>query len=367
MAYQWCSAFSGVAARPRLEWAYMEYSIYLLRGFIEGEFMDVGPGCDLVHRTCRRQRDLNLYVYEDLFLKTLKVGFRPARPHGLHSICLDHTSHRDRKFEVAFSKTYNDEVIADATYAWIADSDCTSISSLARYFAGRVGRPEPFSPRLRQAGIHAISHTQDSRLTVPAPETVRLLNRLEVDVDEVKFYANWKAILVLAIRSPMGFESLSSHNWRLLGKLTFTWRSHGPHVERDMEVMRSLEKAEDWEKLEVWMGIVWTSLSDSGLRESMEDIKQVTLELSLRQSSALQSFENLCKNNELQWGYKGELQRICDRARAERLPLEPPPPPYVFDAPLQRLSVLIPLFFSFSRSIYTQPLIPFPLRGDDTF
>ena len=61
-------------------------------------------------------------------------------------------------------------------------------------------------------------------------------------------------LLIGAIRSLTGFESLSPHYWRLLGKLTALIKSSPLH---DVEVMRSLEEAEDCEKLEAWMAAVW--------------------------------------------------------------------------------------------------------------
>jgi hypothetical protein len=129
--------------------------------------------------------------------------------------------------------------------------------------------------------------------------------------------------LVGVIRSPTGFESLSSHYWRLLGKLASTTIFRGFTL-RDMEVMRSLEEAEDWEKLEVWMVVVWMFLPIQ-TPETMEDIEQVTLKLSLRQPSALQRFEDLCERDAIWTQYNGpKLRGICDQARAEQLPPEPP-------------------------------------------
>ena len=146
----------------------------------------------------------------------------------------------------------------------------------------------------------------------------------------------------------MGFESLASHYWCLLGKLTLTTRYFGDPSLRNMEVMRSLEEAEEWEKLEVWMVVVWKSLrpSDILMSKSMEGIERVTLTLSLRQPSALQRFENLLERDMIPESYKPKLQGICDWARTERLHLEPPPPSYVSVHLTRRLSVLMPPFFS---------------------
>ena len=120
------------------------------------------------------------FTYADLPLEALEIGFRLARP----AIGLSQTSHHDRVFEVAFS-IRDDEVIADAVCAWIADSGCTPVGSLISHLADRAESTTPFLPRLRQMAIHAIHRIWSSELAVSALETVRLLDRLEVDVDDM--------------------------------------------------------------------------------------------------------------------------------------------------------------------------------------
>jgi len=147
-------------------------------------------------------------------------------------------------FETAFSSD-NDEVIADAVRAWVA-GDLVPASSFARYFAGRVGKDTPFSPRLREMGIRAIWRIWRSELTVTGLEMVRLLShRLNVDVDYVEDKCEWVNLLMDAIRSPMGLESLSSRYWCLLGELVLITHCTGSPALRDVGVMRLLEEAEN--------------------------------------------------------------------------------------------------------------------------
>jgi len=356
MAYQWCSAFSEMAIGDGQHGTYISRPRFM--GFgdkrPEGRFSGVGPGCDRIHCVHGPRRNLKPYEYVYLPIKALEIGFRLARP-TRYQPAIYHTSHHNWMFEVAFSSD-DDEIIADAVYAWIARSDNTPAGSFAHYFAKRVENTTPFTTRLREAGIHAIYHIQSSEFTVSALETVRLLNRLEADIAACggPFASSWVHRLTRVIRSPSGFENLSSHNWRLLGKLTL----HAPYVERfalrDMEVMRSLEGAKDWERLEVWMGIMWGSLGSSPspaandstedvpTPESVEGIEQATLKLLSRQPSALQRFENICEGYGISRRYRDKLKGICDRARAEQLPSEPPPPPYVSVPSTRHLSILMP-------------------------
>jgi len=361
MAYQWCSVLSGHGWRDPTP---AELYILHLRPrdpfeTFENRSAGVGP-----HRARGDRGILGYNDYKDLLSTMFEIGFRLARlGHGQPAIRLDHTSHHSRMFEVAFSSN-DDEVIADAVRTWIVNSDCTPAGLLVGYFSERVESTRPFSPRLRQMVIRAICRTRSSELIMSALETVRLLDRIEPDVDDVEDERGWINLLVGVIRSPVGFNNLSHHYWRLLGELTLTMhaavgpdrvdvRDHGGHAVavRDMEVMRSLEEAEDLEKLEVWMGILWLLLwptflgpglvSNVPTPEPMECIEQATLKLSLRQPSALQRFERLHS----MYGHTKSLRRICKRARAERLSSELPLPPYVSDPPTQLLSPLTPFFF----------------------
>ena len=86
-----------------------------------------------------------LYNYGNLLRKTLKIEICLAGPgpyrQALHP---DHASHNDRVFETAFSSD-DDEIIADAVCAWIADSGITSPGSFTHYFADRVENVRTFS------------------------------------------------------------------------------------------------------------------------------------------------------------------------------------------------------------------------------
>ena len=326
MAYQWCYAISGVVASLR-------YSrIYTSQRHRHGYFVSKAHfrnGCDLVHSgvtycACKCPRHFGLNGYVEFLFKTLEIGFRLAGlDHDQPILHLDHTSHRDQIFEVAFSSD-DEEVIADAACAWIA-GDHTPAGSCVRYFAGRVEEATPFPPRLRQVAIRAIERIWRSEFAASGLETIRLLHRLDVDVEEVEDKRGWARFLVMVIRSPMGFGSLSPHYWGLLGNLTLTTTYSVEDLAlRDTEVMRSLEEAEDWEKLEVWVAAVW-QMFGLPTSEPTEGIEQVTLKLALRRPSALQRFENLCARNAVWLHYKSKLQGICNQARTEQLPLETPP------------------------------------------
>jgi hypothetical protein len=285
----------------------------------------------------RYPQDVIPFYYGVLLSTILEIGFRLAGPdRDWKTLHLDHTSHHERALEIA-SPSSDDEVIADAVSLWTINGDRSALSgSCACYFTKRVERSRPFSPRLRQMDICAIERTWE--LGVSRLETVRLLNRLDFDVDDMARRYERIELLVNVIRLPAGLESLSPHYWHSLGKLLLT-TDYSPEL-RDMEVMRSLEKAGDWEKLEVWMMVVWRSLSKYS---PMQDIERLTLKLLLQRPSASPRFEALCEQGLLRHN-KSKLRQVCYRARAERLPSESPQPPYVSVRPTQCLSVLTSLF-----------------------
>ena len=342
MAYQWCSAISemteglGQGGMRISKFRLGEYSFNL-----DMEFARVEPGRDLVHpdgssRARGRPLGLDHERRADLLLTTLEVGFRLADiSHRRPFLDLNHTSHHDRIFDAVFSYG-DDEAIADALGAWIV-GESTPACSCARYFDMRMKRPIPLSPRLRHAGIRALEH---SWYTGSISDALFLFNCLHVDVDDVvdnKHHVDvydvvgnkvlWLGLLMRVIRSPTGFESLPSHYWRLLGKLTSEPILYASLVPRDVEVMKLLEEVENWEKLGVWMPIVWVFLAHSFVPESMEDIGRVTLKLVSQRPSALQQLENLCKSGGIyESDARTALQLILDRARAGQLPLDSPPP-----------------------------------------
>ena len=353
MAYQWCSAISEAAGRP----CPRETPINLpgrLRGLLEiqirhrprgpaddpdipGEmgFSEVGArrSPDVTsHRNPGFPQDLipRLYVY--LLSITLEIGFRNvALTHLLAPLQLDHTSHHKWVFETAFSSG-DDEVIADAVCIWTADGGRAPYGSCARHLARRVERDTPFSPRLRRASIRAIERIWVKELKVSRLETVRWLDRLNVDADDTIEKDTWVELLVEVTRSPTGLEDLSSHYWYLLGKLVVASQLDLPLASRNAEAMGSLEKAEDWEKLEVWMAVVWSSLPFSRMpkSESMERIEEVTRKLLLRRPTILREFGDICEAGSLSHPgcrkFKARLQRLCDQARAQQIPSESLPP-----------------------------------------
>ena len=384
MAYQWCSAISEAAGRlglgelpidrppmqhlqsfPRHLMLRIRYQFRPQDGanyfeIAKASFSDVGPGCDPARvdnasdHTHICPQDLIPFHYARLLPVILEIGFRLAGPgHDRPALHLDHTSHHGWVFEFAFSSR-DDEVIADAVSVWIVGGDPAPPGSFAGYFAKRVDRSRTFSPRLRQVTIRAIEPVEYNVLKVSELETIRLLNRLNVDADDMVDKRVWVRLLAGVICLPAGLESLSPHYWCLLDKLSLGIDFGGTPGLRGAEVMRSFEEAEDWEKLEVWMVVVWQSLPLPALTPLMEDVERVTLKLLSRRPSALLRFETLCKRGSLYRSHRSKIRRICDQAQSAQPPSESPQPPYVSIRSAPHLPFLI-VPYSSLQSIDSRP------------
>jgi hypothetical protein len=376
MAYQWCSTISEAAGT--LNWSELIDLRFLqplrLRSLdpdtvpnrlfrsSEGGFSEVGSGCDPLrlddtsHRACGHLQGLTPNHYIDLLRTTLEIGFRLVTPNfDQPAIRLNHTSNHNQVFEATFSSD-DDEAIADAVSVWIVDDGQVPPGLCMQYLVKRMERDIPFSQRLRRVTIHAIEHIWSSELEASGLQTVRLLNYLNVDESDMVKEWVWVRLVVGVICLPAGLEGLSSHYWHLLDKLAsvrdFRWIPGSCNV----EVMESLKRAEDWEKLEIWMIAVWQSLSFPVPVSVMEDIEQAILMLLMRRTSAPQRFEALCEHGSLWPEHKAELQQICDRAQAERLLSEPLPLPYVFVCPARYPSVLMPSV-SLPQSTDSRPVV----------
>jgi len=352
MAYGWCSTISEVAGRLRPEPTLgirCAVNIHLGSGFkptnrqryvrlapqdlasgsvaprdAEREFSNIRPGTS--DRT---------WVYYGMLLSiSLEVGFRTVvSGHNCVTLHLDHTPHHDLVLKAALSSR-DDEVIADGLCAWIAGNDVVPAGSRIRYLAKRVGRDAPFSPRLRRLSIRAIERIGYNELMVSELEKIRLLNCLDIGVDDMEKKHEWLGLLVNVIYSPAGLENLSIHYWHLLDGLALVLGHSMRFTSRDMELAGLLEEAGRWEELEVWAAIAWSSpWHRLTPREVKSKLKQVTLGLLLQRPSTIPRFEDLSNLEKFGEDQSTELRRICTQARGEQFPLEipPPQPPYVYD------------------------------------
>ena len=68
------------------------------------------------------------------------------------------------------------------------------------------------------------------------------------------------------IRFTGGLDGFSPDYWLLLDELLSSGGLEKTFESGNTEVMRSLEQAKEWGKLEAWMVMVWVTLPSSGRR-----------------------------------------------------------------------------------------------------
>ena len=338
IAYKWCSAIFEVAGHYSLlptDFAQVPRFRAGVSQDFEYDFSHVGPSFDPVHmgeafhHTHKYLRRPTSFLPGRFLFIILEVGFRLVTPgRGQPAFHLDHTPYYDS----VFWKTYfsnDDEVVADGVCAWILDKRSMPASSCVRYLTMRANNAMPFSPRLRQMCIHLIERMWHRNLGVSELETIRLLNHLDVGVGEMEDKDGWGKLLAEVVHSPAGLNGLSIHYWHLLERFPWERRCFLEVKSRAKEVVRSLEEAGNWEKLEAWAAIVWQF---DGYRYErffsggLERLRQATLKHLLRRPSALPRFEDISESAQPSHIMRDALRHICAQVRAERFPLEPLPP-----------------------------------------
>jgi hypothetical protein len=272
--------------------------------------------------------------YLGLLYKSLAVAFRRIRFTSTSStVHLSHTHHHEWMLDQVFLSA-DDTTIADAVCMWVVDRQVTPPGSCTRRLLELTERDRPLSPSLRWTIIQVVQQLWRPELNAVELEFVCLLNNLEIsehEMDEASWF--WDSAVGLVggvLCSPMGRWFLSSHYWLLLGNLI----SMGPDTllingDEQMETMKSLEEAQDWERFETWMVVVWCSwyyLEPAPI----QDLERATLTLFRQRPSVVPIFEDLYEKGTrspfpypLFNKYEDEFRWICNQVRAEQPRSEP--------------------------------------------
>ena len=321
IAYEWCSAISGVV-RPRSRFR----SLCRFQPRITFPTRGLSSNVEWTSSFVRPDPDL-------LLLIILEVGFRLVMPgRDQPAFHLDHTPHHDLVFKGAFSSG-DDDIIADGVCAWVADSNHMPAGSCVHYLTERIQKDTPFSPRLRRMCIHLIERMWRSKLWVSELENIGLLNRLDVGVGEVECKHVWGGLLADVVHSPAGRDGLSIHYWRLLERFPWEWLCFRKFRPRAAKLVKSLKKAEDWEKLEAWLATAWRfdaywygNEDKCAANPGLERLEKATLKHLLRRPLALPKFEGLSEFGGPIHILRDPLRHICTQVRGVLLILEPLPP-----------------------------------------
>ena len=227
--------------------------------------LEMRPACltAFAYRWCSAiyENRENLEDWESLLLVCLEAGFRHLDAWQLYTdITLTHTEHHRGLVGVVF-KSQESEVIADLLQAW----------TLRDYFSGRAGtlldsctghivnlhELVPFSPRLRRLVIR-LTEIVGYKGPEGVEKFIELLDHLHVKVEDMEEKDDWMSLLLNVILSSEGTQRLSHWYWELLVELAISEpRLVESKTAYTLETMKYLTEAQEWGKLECWIGTVW--------------------------------------------------------------------------------------------------------------
>ena len=236
----------------------------------------------------------HLEDWENLLLVSLELGFRHLdvlESGTIIRIKLTHTEHHRGLVDVVF-ESRKSEAIADLLHAW----------TLSRRFSGPedmlidictghlVGLHNlvAFSPRLRKVVIRFVAIVGYEKFEGVAEKLIESLDH-HLTVEEVSRNLGWAELLLGVIRSSKETERLSNWYWELLVELAVSGQWLGIGDPDVLTIAKPLIDAEEWGKLECWIGIVWMLCVTADITE--EDLERPTLLLFHRRPGAAQRLE----------------------------------------------------------------------------
>jgi len=253
--------------------------------------------------------------WESLLFDSLEFSFRhldPQVPPVLQRV--NRVEDYQEIADVVFG-SQKSEAIADFLHAWTVYHPHSDPDYFLEKRLVCLHNLVPFSPRLRRLVIRSVERTcyrQFERVGVK--RFVALLNYLHVTVEDMDSRVNWLDLLLATLQTSRGTQHLSHWYWEILVELAISWSPWSYcGVTYNPKITTSLAEAQEWSKLECWMGticVLWPP-ETNGITE--EDLGHLTLLLS-RERPGL--FEKLKQWME-QWSQTNHkkipesFQRIC--------------------------------------------------------
>ena len=244
----------------------------------------------------------NRESFEDwgrLVIVCLEIGFRHIDFRSWYTgISLTHTEHHRGLVDVIF-KSRESEVIADLLHAWTtSDPFRKPAKALLSFCVGHlVGLHDllPFSSRLQRLVMRSVELVGCKGFKgVGMERFIDLLNHLHVTAGDIDIGCefHWAKLLLDAFQTPEGVQHLSDQYLELLVELTIS----PPGFLRDPpayspQITAFLAEAQEWSKLEYWIGIVWMTWPPGAGGKKDEGLDDSTLHLFRQRPEAVQKLE----------------------------------------------------------------------------
>ena len=259
--------------------------------------------------------------WKALLLLSLEFGFRHLdRPRWSGSVNSTPPEYPQELIHTIL-KSNDTEAVTDLIQAsYLVDrSRQTVLRICANYFVDLNREATgPFPRRLRIIFSQCVESV-GSRLYKEMEEErfVDLLNRLHIGVKDLAppfGLGRWVRILLKIIQSPEGGRRLVIQNWELLAELAIpSWSESAAY---SPDVTASLLEAEEWDKLECWMGFVWMACPQ-GPGDVAEDLERTTALLFRQRPGAIQKLTHWMErwSKEREVDVPESFQQICKQAR----------------------------------------------------
>jgi len=219
-------------------------------------------------------------------------------------------------------KSQGGEAIADLLCAWTLETEYskpayTLLGLCAEHLVG-LHNTVPFSPRLRRLVIYSIAFVgYEEFKRVGVEGFVGLLDYLHVEVEDISVGYDWARLLFDTIQSFEGIQHLSHWYWELLVELLVSLPSDRQlEITYDPWTTISLTEAQEWGKLECWIGTVWMSCPPGADGVAEEILDRAMVLLFRERPGALQKLEQWMERWSQQHGndIPDAFQRLCRQA-----------------------------------------------------
>jgi len=256
---------------------------------------------------------------EGVLLATLELGFRHMNPRVYYiETPLTHTENHQELANVVF-RSQSSEAITDLLYAWATRSNfhapaLTLLGTCAEHLVG-LQHLAPFSSRLRRLVIHSVELIgYEGFEGLGVERFIDLLEHLHVTVEDMNMGFKWAGFLLNTLQSSEATQLLSLWYWELLVELAIQnlliYRTYSP------QVITFLTEAQEWSKLECWIGTIWMVWPPGTGGATEEDLGRSMVLLLRQRPGATQTLEQWMG----QWSQEyipESFQRICKEAHEE--------------------------------------------------
>jgi len=268
----------------------------------------------------------NLEDGQILLFLSLEIGFRHLDPKSpWNVVSLTHTEHHSKMADIIF-ESGDHEAITNLLLAWTLGDEPPSpqrpLNACARHIT-LLPKPHLFSLRLQQVIIHSIiTIGYEGFKEAGVEEFVALLDNLHFDTDNPQWKCQWVMLLLDVLQSSEAAQLLSQHHWKSLVELVIQWSEYLEYgwATYNPQIMTNLKGAQEWDKLECWIGVVWLMWPPENDKTMEMDLEDGMLLLSHKQPGSIQRLQQWMGQWKGIWylNVPQSFGRICEEANPKR-------------------------------------------------